>query len=241
MIAAAMEVGSYILRGTLLATLSQIAINEPIGQSLLINGFKLFKFGNHSCIIPINPESILIPVKQPILTIPQVIKSPSKYGQLAAQLLNPIHKQQASNELTLAAKENPADILTVENSFYIRRLLADHPFPAEQRQLLMGIFKGIPIMHLDQTKVDARLEAECRARLLEAQKVPASEAANYVFSRLPIPVLTPAEVSQKRRGSKAPEVYLSDSDFVATLRYDRNTFYRLPEEQRARMLASVFA
>jgi hypothetical protein len=123
---------------------------------------------------------------------------------------------------------------------YIRRLLADHPFPEEQRQLLMGIFKGIPIRQLDQTRVNAKLEAECRARLLEAQMVHAYESANYVFSTLPIPLLTPAEVSQKRRGSKAPEVYLSDSDFVATLRYDRNTFYRLPEEQRARMLATVF-
>jgi hypothetical protein len=121
-------------------------------------------------------------------------------------------------------------------------LLADNPFNLDCRQTLEFLFKGVPLAKLEAPAADGRVEAECRARLGEAQILSANaiEAANYVFSSIPIPKLTVAEVQANRKGSLAPEVYLSDTDFMAVTRCDRATFYRLPEAQRAGILSAYF-
>jgi hypothetical protein len=90
--------------------------------------------------------------------------------------------------------------------------------------------------------VDARREAECKARLFEAHEKSANpvQAAAYVFNTLPIPRLSVAEIMAKKKRVKAPEVYLCDDDFLAAFKCNRSQFYILPEDKRNELLATVF-
>jgi hypothetical protein len=233
---------SYVLRGTLLCALSMIYVSPFLTTALQQTGFTLFRFGQNSCVIPIDITTLLISFEQNGIQIPAVFQSPSKYCNYASQLLNPIQRGTATTELLTASKENQTELRTSENAYFVHRLLALNCFQLDSRQLLSTIFHGIPLVKQDFTSVDPQLEAECRARLFEAQLLSGNlvEAANYVFSTIPIPNLTVTEIQNSRKGSLAPEVYLSNADFKALTRYDRTAFYQLPEEQRNTILAAHF-
>jgi hypothetical protein len=65
-------------------------------------------------------------------------------------------------------------------------------------------------------------------------------AAACVFTTLLIPRLSVAETMAKKKAVKAPEVDLSDEDFLAASKCERSQFYILPEGTRKELLATVF-
>jgi hypothetical protein len=92
-------------------------------------------------------------------------------------------------------------------------------------------------LSLDFTpKFNSEIHCAIHSQLLP----PAVDGLGYGFTNLPIPVLSRTEVMLKRRGSRAPEVYLSDYEFEALFGCKRSDFYVLPEQRRAELLDAVF-
>jgi hypothetical protein len=173
--------------------------------------------------------------------MPPPFPNPSRWGKLAAQLLNPIHRNPATKEIYSATKDRVPDMNTMENSSYVHMLVAHHPYMTEQRQFLLSIFGGAPLVPPDLSLVDPRLEAECRARIFEAQLLPAAvDGPGCTFTNLPLPVWSRTEVILKRKGARAPEVYLSDDEFGALFGCTKSDFYSLPEQKRAELVGAVF-
>lgn len=242
MIKNTLETDSYIVRGTLIVSLSFMYVNHTISDTLQKNGFQFFRFGSHTCVVPVDPASLFIPIPANKISPPPLKEPPSRYGELASQLLNPLYDNAAKEELKKQVQENPEDVFTTENAEYIMRLLANFGYSTVVRQSLFAMFKHCPLMKRDESAVDEPLAAECAVRLNEAQILSqnAFEAANYIFSTVIIPKLSVADVKAKRPNSRAPEVYLSDSDFTAAMGVGRVEFYALPEDERNKKRVAVF-
>lgn len=234
MINCGLDVCSYVVKGTLLASLSLIAVNPYVSETLQKNGFQFFKFGNHMCVIPLDPASLMIPLAMKKLVAPTLTSQPPPYGQLAAQLLNPIHQNQAKKELYAASKEKPDEINTPENAHYVMKLLANYCYTGEARQFLFSLFRLAPLVRPQMTPVHPHCAADAAARAFEAQILAqnALEAAMHSWSTIPIPHLPLEEIQTKKKASPVPEVYLSDADFVRWLKIDRQRFYSLTEQQQ---------
>jgi hypothetical protein len=131
LVESALELKSYVLRGTLLSALSLIAINPKMVASLQAKGFGIFRFGEHSCVVPMKPSSILIQPQKVEIVPPPKLPAPSKWGILATQLLNPIHRGTARRALEEAVKAKAAGLNTTENCCYVHSLVASHSFLPE--------------------------------------------------------------------------------------------------------------
>jgi hypothetical protein len=245
LIEAAFELKSFMLRGTLLAALSMVAINSRTTEVLARYNFQLFKFGPHACVVPVTPDVVLIPVRPRKVVVPEREVLPSKYAEFATMLMNPINRAGAMRELGAAQRDNrAAEMGTVENSMFVQTLLGKHTFPAEQRQLLLNLFRQVPVMAGTDTQTDPRMEAEAAARIYEAQIVSANQvtASLYVFSTIPIPKVPLADLRAKKPDAPTPEVYLSDADFLEGTGVERDAFYALAAEEtaaiRGRLLGS---
>jgi hypothetical protein len=198
-------------------------------------GFCFVKFGDRSCVLPSAPESFLVPLPEIEPDSAQIGQAPSRFSDLAGQLLNPLYQNKAKKELFEAASDER--LLTMDNAVYVHRLIAKWPYAAEPRMFLQGLFRAVSLRSIESRAVNCRLMSECFVRVCEAQ-AQTGNAQNYSFSTLPIPTFTKAELPQYRQGSPAPEVYISDAELVAITGVDRITFYeRVTEEQRGQVRA----
>jgi hypothetical protein len=245
MVGAALRSQSLLLRGTLLACLGLVHVNAHTAELLAKHQFQLFKFGPHSCVVPIDIQKMIRPVGEALVPQPLGNVAQTRYGLLACQLLNPIHRGPALKELGAAAKEKEkaVEMCTVENSKYVQGLLGRHGFTFEARQTLLGIYRQVPVMNGDDAEVEAAMEAEAIARVTEAQVQAGNDfqAAAYVFSTLPIPVIPKAEIAAKRPGSKVPEVYLSEEEFPVAVGMTKVEFYALTEDKKAEIRKGLLA
>jgi hypothetical protein len=242
MVAATQETRSYVLRGTLLAALSLCSVTPEFVSSLREHGFTLFTFRDRSYAVPVDPRGLLIPFRDPDVRIPIGDPPPSQIARLAAQLLTPIHRNAAMKELYAASKERPTELATTENARYCRVLMAENCYQAESRQFLLTLFHNAAIVGPDPTVIDPAKEAEVRARVAETLVMAGNPVGPglYVFSTVPVPKMSVAEVKAKRKGVKAPEAYLSDEEFALVFGRMRDDFYSLPEGERDRLIAGVF-
>jgi hypothetical protein len=238
LIESALEMKSLMLRGTLLSCLSLISVSLHVVSILQPRGFQLFKFGEHSCVVPIDPRTLVVPIKARPIRQPAPSQPPNRYCELACQMLNPIHRSSALKEMSAAAK---GELETVENSFYVQNLLGNYAFLPEPRQFLTSTFRQVPAFGPLEVVRNARADAEAMARLIEAQAQAANGygAADLVFSTLPIPVIGIRDIPTHRSGSPVPEVYLTDAEFAAVTRMDKPTFYRLADGDMKRIRSMI--
>jgi hypothetical protein len=240
MLASALGLQSYVLRGTLLTALSLCAVTREFVAAIRDRGLTLFKFGARGSVVPLDPALLLIPVTNAPPVIEASSEPPGPIGVAAAKLLNPIFRSVAMKELLATGKSRPAELTTVENVQFCHSLLANACFLTESRQFLFTVLHGAPLMAPDSAPVDARAEAECRARISEAQCLSDADTVRFVFSTIPIPEMALADVKAKKKGSLAPEAHLADADFEAAFQCGRDEFYKLPEEERNVRIATVF-
>jgi hypothetical protein len=229
MVASANSIESYVVRGTFLSALSLVAVTPKIAERLSALGLTV---GANSCIVPVDINSMVIPVSSRLFVAPEILTPPSEAAKRVTDLINPLTVAQAKNELGSLSIN---DLASYDNSVFIHRFLMSYNLDYATVQFVIALFGRIPLVPGDETPVDLRIEAEAYARLYEAHLLGQHEQAlaKYTFSTLPIPVMAMAEVSRARPGALAPEVYLTDLEFQAITGVDKNTFYtRCTDEQR---------
>jgi hypothetical protein len=233
MVACAMETESYVMRGTLLSTLSLVAVTPQITDRLHTLGFTVLTFGGHSCVVPLDLNSMVIRATSRLFVATEAIDPVSPVAQNVARLLNPLTHDRSKAELAALSVNQLA---SYENSLFVHRFLMSYHLDYETWQFVISLFHRIPLLPGDDSPVDTRLEAEAYARLHEAHLQAQTERALslYTFERLPIPVFAKAEVPRARPGAReAAEVYISEQEFMALFSVDKSTFYtRCTEEQR---------
>jgi hypothetical protein len=229
---------SFILRGTLLDALSMMA-SGVIATGLLQNsGLTVFQFGSHKSVLPISPEAMLVPVDARPLVMPEILRPKSVATELMAALLNPVSAAAARAEL---ARMPLTELATYDNKMFMHRLLMSYRVGYRVREFLLNLFRAVPLEPGDEAPVNLRVEAETYTRIVEALMLAQTGGGDgCTLSNMPIPVMEKALIKKARPGAIAPEVYLSDQNFVSMTGVDKNTFYqRCTDEQRVQVRAFI--
>jgi hypothetical protein len=233
MVKAGTSMDSYLVKGTLLNALSLVSMMPKVADRLYSLGFTVVNFGENSCVVPVDANSMIIPVSTRVFVAPEILTPPSKAVQSVADLLSPLTRDRAKNELSGISIN---DLASYDNTIFVHRLLMSHKMDHETCEFVVSLFRRIPLVPADESPVDLRQEAEAYARLIESQAHAQNDQAftTYTFATLPIPQMRVPEVPRARPGALlGAEVYISDEDFMATTGVDKDTFYRrCTNEQR---------
>ncbi|OHS95167.1 hypothetical protein TRFO_10654 [Tritrichomonas foetus] len=237
MIESAEESSSYLLRGTLFVALSLVYLTPQFSDFLFTAGFHLFRFGSHTCVIPIDPKLILIDTASNDEKVSENIEPKTSFNQLTElviKMMNPIISGQARNDLVALVNTHGKEMSTYENVSFLHNTLAKYSFGTEARQFLYSLFKFVPIIPPSYPVIDTRIASECCARVLESTAYTTNmlPSENTTLSYIKIPSFPAAMIKQQRPTTKVPEVYLSDAEFQNVTGYDRISFYRLNEQQK---------
>ena len=242
MINSAYESQSYMLRGTLLSSLSIIVNNnKSMSRFLSSFGFRILSFKGNSWVFPNNLEQILIANEPKKHEFSEYQPVKLKYSEQISKLLNPIHISNAKKELLEASRNTNSGLLNQEHALYANEIIAKYSFPNDTRQFLYSIFRQIPLENVptDKYKINEEVASECTARLYEAQ-LQGVRHQNITFSQIKIPILKINDIKLYKRNNSVPEAYLNDNDFVVYIGKTKEEFYKLTVEEKNEIRKTVF-
>ena len=236
LIESATNKSSYLLKGTLFASLSMMKFDYDMEDLLYSKGIQIWKFGNHKCVIPIDFQSFYKtmktkPSRSHNKSIVQLPQSNLTFSQCISNIINPITANKGKNDIISLMNEQGSNLSTIEYATFVGDILSNFTLTYDTRQYLLSLVRLVPRFPYPQVNINQRLAAEYGARVMESIAIN-SIPDNMVLSQIPMPVIPASMIKQQRPGAKFPEVYLNDAEFKLCMGYDRNTFYQLPEQNQ---------
>ena len=243
LIQSAFASSSLQIRGTLVSCLSLFQQSDYLSQTLQKNNWKVFRFGNRSCVIPVDPTILCDPVSETNQNIQHkpkeitsTVESKAKleemkknpYYSLMVQLADPITMKQGKAELIQAYREHQSAILTPNTSLLASQLIADYSFSQDSRSFILGLFRSTPQMPLVTPKVDEEKHAECKVKIFEALQGGAPKGLDQVNWLK----YAPGELTRHKFCKECPELYIRDDMLESTIGMSKSNFYKLTEEKR---------
>lgn len=233
MITSVTESNSYLLRGTLLVSFSIMKPNNVLSNFIYKSGYQLFKFGPHSCVVPNELGTMLFQIKQQFYDSADV-ESAKPFNRpqnlFTSTVINCIYSRipQPKIDLQNMVTTKRKEIATLENSQFLRNLMANFALPNDLRSYLNSIVSIMPptLPHCTD-KVDTKTFQITYAKIYEASlssQIPVDGATieNIQLNQYPL-----SQVKSLKADSPCPEVYLNDEDFKTATGYDRDSFYKL--------------
>lgn len=231
MIESAKESTSYLLRGTLLVAFSIMKPDPIIANYLYKSGFQLFKFGSHSCIVPIDLNSMLIRTQQQFVGLTEDVQPFSRpQNHFVSTVINCLSTRvnQPRIDLQNLVTTKTKEIATTENSQFLHNFMSKFSIPQALRSFLVSVLAFMPTFYpISNEKVDMQVFQICYAKIYESSlitQIPLNEAT---FDSIKLNQYSLSQIKQMKSDSPCPEVYLNDEDFKNITGYDRDSFYKL--------------
>jgi hypothetical protein len=213
---------TYVLLGTLITCLSMFAPSPYFDRILAQRGWKVFKFACHQTVIPINPKAAFA-----IPKAPPARRNFAPYADLLRELKGVLLAGDPAEEPAPGAL-SPQQIAPLLHEF-----IGNFHFETADRGAMYAKIKDLPIVPMPEKRVTAKTATIWAQLWLKciAEQAPGGWAGGKLLE-MKVPVWTAAQLAQKERPLKYPEVFLSDKDFQQTAGMTRAEFYAKPVEQQ---------
>ncbi len=228
------ESTSLIVRGTLITALSLICDTPTIAEILERCHYHFFRYGRHQCIIPIDPEQILNGgdcIRMGDSDMSDSISIPeSEICDVVRCLSNPHINRKAKHDLKALVYRSPQ---STQNAVIAHLMMAKYSFRPDLRNYLQELFSETSLMEMSQADIDIGQEATAWTRVeiaLEQKK--RIDGEQPLMCDFAIPVYETDQLRNCVPHATHPEVYMSDTHFIAATGGTKQAFYELPEENR---------
>ncbi|KAH0790274.1 putative cytosolic regulator pianissimo [Histomonas meleagridis] len=160
---------SYVLKGTLIASLSLFAQSTYLSSVLQKHNWELFKFGQHQCVIPCDPfHSFEPPAKLTLNLTPfEDIKGYNDITTLLKQMANSLLSKNARTKLTEIYRTRGKELEKNDLALYAHSLMSSFNFAPESREFISYLFKQTPLMPMMKKEYDKQLIDQVRAKINE--------------------------------------------------------------------------
>ena len=224
---------SYVLKGTIITSLSLIAESKYLFNVLEEYNWVTFKFGNHYAIVPNNISTLYKKyetIDPPLYEIND-IPGQEKMTSLIRQLSSPISQKQAKAELHNIYQNDPKALTDTNLALYSSEMMSKFVVSPDNRFFLIRIFSHAPLLPLElvkNLKISEDIAAPIRARLYLFLATSSSELC---LSMITIPQYSLNEAKSKKICPECPEVFINNDDFSASFGMKKEDFYSLPSEE----------
>ena len=238
-IVSALNSPSYVLKGTLISSLSLFAQSLYLSSVLQKHNWQLFIFGSHQCIIPCNPQKLFVPAEkiQPtILAIKDLEgfeEETNLLKQLANTLLTKTSRQALSQLLSNSKKRESSDL-----ALYANELISNFHFNPESRQFIYYYFRHTPLKNFVDFNCNKFKEALILAKLVEYDN---NKSLESPFKEFKLPEKTLEEIKKDENPIPFPEIYLHDDEFVSLMSMSKNEFYNSDIEKQNELRNKLFS
>ncbi|KAH0794414.1 hypothetical protein GPJ56_001707 [Histomonas meleagridis] len=185
LIKSALSRSSFVLEGTLIASLSLFAQSPYLSNVLQKYNWELFRFGPHQCVIPSDPLNFhkrSLPKMMALPTIPPI----SGYDEIASwlrNLSNSLLVKRTSGELIKAYKAKRSEIFESELALYAHTLIGKLDYVNEAREVIYYVFRDTSIMSLVPKQFD---DAEINAIKMKIGYIVNKKIVKVPFSEVKI-------------------------------------------------------
>lgn len=216
---------SYILHGNLIVTLSKFYRSKYVSEALAKNGWQLFRFGHHSCIIPCHPEMWFPDCAVYQVPTPKVpeIEGFDKLKSVVIKSSSILVSKKARTELVEILKSGSTDVKKPEIAIYTHQLLSMYHFHEESRSMLTAFFRNTPMMKIQKPEGDMAKLAKANTIVYMVNN---TTRPLLLLSDIKVPPKTVEQIKSMKPKPTYPEEFLSDEDFQKLFNLSREMFYK---------------
>lgn len=247
-IAVALNSPSYLLKGSLIDSLSLFELTDSISQCLNDHGFETFLFGNQHSIVPKDYQMFFTKKSTFCDVIPVLPNSDHIANDIQnalIELMNPIKAQDAKGQFFTLYRENQNEITTTDHGIYVHQLMSTFSYPNDSRTFILGIFKQTPLYPSIDMKCDSKNTALIKARLFLLMRktnidsyILNQDIATYSLKEFTSFI---KEMNQTSISLDVPEVFLNDDDFAQLTTIDKSQFYALNDDEQEKVRSDLLS
>lgn len=232
MVKTTLESTSYLLRGTMLVCLSMLKLDSILSDFLYHNGFQVFRFGSHTCIVPIDLQRLVVN------TIPpedDCVPFANPNNQFSEAVIKCISLVGNGNEAINKIRENKEQLMVVENVQFLFNAVTRLHFNKKSEIIMHTFLKNAQILEKPKDSIDMKLFAESMTRVYESCNLKGMIDEEMTFEKIQLQTIPANAIKTTKPNAPCPEVYLSDSEFLSVCGCNREKFYTMPLDNIARI------
>jgi hypothetical protein len=234
---------SYVLKGTLIASLSLFTESPYLSSVLQSHNWQLFRFGNRQAVIPCDPQELLLAFPMIQTAFPSLPDLP-QYSRVTTEL------KRMSNTLiyhfgqehlrTLRDSRDPM-LFEPELARYAHSLLAAFHYESPLRRDIYTSFSNTPVVPLTiELPNDDESLAYVSARVREMVSNKRSRVSSDItLATVTVPVYSRQQLRTLQPVPRCPEVYLPDLDLKAAANLTRDEFYALLRDKQTEVRSRI--